>query len=933
MKKLTKQQAKEEVKKLVEKYKNLTQDEIKHYNEANTRKNFILPLFEALGWDVNGEEVAEEEKASGKRVDYAFKIGGVTKFFLEAKPLSADLDVQKWADQAIWYAWHKSVPWAILTDFESIKVFNAEWDEQDVERNLAFEIRYQDYLTNDKLRLLSRQAIESGELDRYAEKEFKRPVRIPVDKQLVADLLRWRDKLFNDFKGYNSLINEGKISENVQRVLNRLIFIRTCEDRGFEEKKLQEMVRNWEDARHKNDKLVNNLRKLFLYYDKYYDSKLFEERIIFESDKFVVDDNTLAKVIEETYKNPNKVRWNFDDINQDVLGNIYEQYLGQIQREEKKKRDTNGKNKRKSQGIYYTPRYIVNYIVNQTLGEVLKEKNPEEIKDIKILDPACGSGSFLIRAYEELINYRKVQLDKESKFKKDSHLGMIEKTIKQKRGQKSLSAEAKMNILRSNIYGVDLDEEAVEIAQLNLLLKTVDRRVKLPNLQHILCGNSLISGEEKELKKYFGRNWQDKKPFNWQEKFPEVFERDGFDVVIGNPPYIDSETMMKSDINLRDFFTGKYLSAKGNWDIFCVFIEKALQLLKDGGYFAMIVPNKLLNADYAKSIRDILKNFEIISIRDYSKNPVFEASVYPIVIVVKKKTALKNHNIRCEIVSADYNKPSSIKNIKQGTLADNWISLFGQEMKSFEKIFKKAKQLGDLCDVHEAATVSEAYEIKEVIKEFSGEGDFLKFINTGTIHRYVSLWGIKKTNYIKNQYQKPIILKDDLRENFPKRYKDSLSDKIIIAGMVKRMECLLDEKGDYLAGKSTVLVKSLDKNHQDLKFFLAILNSKLLTEIYKHIFYTLTLAGGYLRIGAPQIKKLPMIIPSSGGEKKEMVRLAGKMIKLNKELQKLDPIMDDKKYNEIKTETEKTDKEIDEKVYKLYGLTPEEIKIVEGETK
>ena len=145
---MSQEQTKNRIKKLIEKYERLDQERIRKYKEANTRKDFILPLFQALGWDVyntKADEVIEEESVSGKSVDYAFKIDGITKFYLEAKAFNINLDEEKWADQAIWYAWHKSVPWAILTDFESIKVYNAEWDEPRAENSLFFEIKYQDY--------------------------------------------------------------------------------------------------------------------------------------------------------------------------------------------------------------------------------------------------------------------------------------------------------------------------------------------------------------------------------------------------------------------------------------------------------------------------------------------------------------------------------------------------------------------------------------------------------------------------------------------------------------------------------------------------------------------------------------------------------------------------------------------------------------------
>ena len=235
----------------------------------------------------------------------------------------------------------------------------------------------------------------------------------------------------------------------------------------------------------------------------------------------------------------------------------------------------------------------------------------------------------------------------------------------------------------------------------------------------------------------------------------------------------------------------------------------------------------------------------------------------------------------------------------------------------------------ELCNVHGAATVSEAYEMKNIIsdlKDNKTNDDYFKFINTGTIDRYISLWDKGKTQYIKQSYLKPIVRKNNLKKVFPMRYKESSRQKIIIAGMVKKFECFLDDAGVYLAGKSTTIVES---EKIDVKFILGILNSKLITFIYKNIFKSLSLAGGYLRIGSPQLKQLPIIVPSKNRITK-VVKKVDEIVSLNQKLQKLHLIMDEKEHNEIKEEIEKTDKKIDEEVYKLYGLTEDEIRAVEG---
>ncbi len=822
-------QAEGKIKKLAERYEKLSDAEKKRYNEQQTKDHFIRPLFEALGWNFE-EDVWPETDVSGKRVDYAFKINGHTKFYLEAKAIPINLDEERWAEQAINYSWHKSVPWVILTDFEAIKVFNTEWDEPDIQSSRYIEIPWQEYLTSEKLWWLSQEAFQKGILDKEADKVGRRPKKI-IDEQLAGDLIRWRELMFKELCGFNSKINPQKISEYVQKILDRLIFIRTLEDRKIEDVILQPLVREWQEKKSiKANQLLFSLNKIFRKIDRTYNSGLFEKCACdFLGEKIEADDNTFVDVINELYKTKNKgIRYNFADIPADIFGNIYEQYLGHIQKEDIKEKKTS---KRKSQGIYYTPRYIVNYIIQNTLGKILKDKTPAEVKNLKILDPACGSGSFLITAYQNLIDYWQNQKRKQHKYK-NGKFKDLEKAFKRRNGELLTSAQ-KMRILLNNIFGVDLDGEAAEFAKLNLLLKMVDSQIKLPKLsRNIQEGNSLISGGESELKKYFGKNWKDKKPFEWDKKF---------DVIIGNPPYIDSEELVREDKNFRLYCSDKYDSAKGNWDIFCVFIQRGIDLLKEGGYFGMIIPNKLLSADYADSIREIIKRYSIIAINDYSKVKVFGASVYPIVIIIKKISPDKNNNIIVNSYKED-NEQIEItdsKKIKQIALENykkSWSPIFDymKEINFVDKISKKAKKLNEFCTIHGAATVGEAYQIKEIIKNLTKEKDYFKFINTGSIDRYASLWDGQKTQYIKSAYLKPIVVESDLKEILPTRYKESEKSKIIIAGMVKNFECFLDENGEYLAGKSTTIIES-DKI--DLRFILAILNSKLLTFVFNKVFH------------------------------------------------------------------------------------------------
>jgi len=491
--------AKEEIGRLVEKHnKVLKENRVSKYNEEMTKKDFILPLFRALGWDVeDSSEVTAEEKISKKRVDYGFRINGIPKFFLEAKSLKADLDNPQFFEQAVNYAWHKGCTWAVLTDFEAVKILNAEWKAANYLQSHFTTIRCDEFLKRfDELWLLSRESFEQGLLNKEAEKWGKKTRKTSIDKQLLADFTKFRGMLSKNITKLNESkkLTEEELDESIQRILDRLIFIRNCEDRELEEKTLISSVREWE-SRDKGH-LIKSLREVFASFDKKYNSKIFAKHLC---DNLEIDNEVLQQLIRGLYYTKDKfftISYDFSAIDADVLGNIYEQYLSHILRKtEKRAKLTKSRVHRKKQGIYYTPTYIVDYIVRSTLGELLNEKKVD-VEKIRVLDPACGSGSFLIKAFDVLNEYYL----KNDKDYAQSQLDLKTGTIFTK----------KVKILQNNIFGVDLDKQAVEIAQLNLLLKIAEKGHRLPLLeQNIKCGNSLIDDE-----KIAGN-----KAFKWEREF------------------------------------------------------------------------------------------------------------------------------------------------------------------------------------------------------------------------------------------------------------------------------------------------------------------------------------------------------------------------------------------------------------------------------
>lgn len=911
---MEKETAKKKIKELVEKYEQVFKSgQSKKYTEEETKMGFILPMFEALGWNTsNKNEVsAEEHVKSAGRVDYGFYLNERSKFYLEAKPLKADLHKEDYAKQAIRYSWNKGVSWAVLTDFESIKVFNAQAISQYLADKMFFEIPYSEYVGRfEQLWLLSKEAFEKDLIDKEAEKVGKKMQRVSVSSTLYKDLNECRDILTRDLGACNPKIDKDSLDEGIQKLLDRLIFIRVAEDRGIEQNTLIPIIRQWKGEAIAFESMVNKFREL----DKIYNSDLFTEHPFEKWEDF---GGATEKVIKKLYGKEGYYEYDFKVMPADVLGTVYEHYLGHRLSQSKKGMtlDKDAK-KRKEQGIYYTPDFIVDYIVRNALKPVLDRcKSINDLKKIKVLDPSCGSGSFLIKALN-------VIYDKYREFSNTSDESIV-----------------RMTILTENIYGVDLDEQAVEIAQLNLLINALYRREKFPRLDHIKNGNSLISGTDKELQKYFGKNYRDKKSFNWQEEFPEVFAQGGFDVIIGNPPYINVENLLEDE---RNYLMNKYEGATKRFDIYSIFIEKSLSLLNKQGFLSFIIPYPFLNQNYAEKIRNkILREYNLHQIIDLSDVKIFgDAVVRNCIIVIENNKSIDNKVL---VKKAMNDKEAQFIEQISKTFFDQVFflnlpkNMFRLELDNknnnlIEKIEQKSIKMKAIFYVNWGARSGNVkkYVVKEPLNEFCK-----KMLNARNIERY----DINYTNdyliykekelynpMFKELFESPKIIVRDISGksrlkstiDYDKYYAEHTVSLSVPAHFLKNVK----RKSFSITDEQV----SLSKKYQ-LEYVVANINSKLVDWYFKQKL------GGGLHVYPNDVKNLPIYqINFSNSEEKakhdELAKLAEKILDLNKELQKTPE--NSNKYNSIKSEIEKTDKKIDEEVYKLYGLTEEEIKIVEG---
>ena len=972
----------------------------KKYLEEEVKIDFINPMFETLGWDIRNtkglspyeREVVVEKGETLGRPDYNFRSDGQTKFFVEAKAPHEPLHKINHVLQAKSYAWNtKNVFIVLLTDFEEFRLFDAtiKPDPKNPNQGLIFELTYDQYLENmDKLMLLSKEEVEQGSLDKLLlkDRESKR-LRIPVDKAFLEDLSKWREELAKDIYKRNIKELEDRsdekrvkiqvkiLNEAVQKILNRLIFIRIAEDRKIiEPKSLLDEVEWWKAGGKRRD-LHRRLTDRFMGWNQDFNGEILK---IGPCDVLAIDSHLLAKTIEGLYFPTCPYR--FDVIGVELLGSIYERYLGKTIRVTPKRVKIEEKPEvRKAGGVYYTPQYIVDYIVKNTVEKVIKKKTPKQIEKIKILDPACGSGSFLLTAFHTLIDYHFHYYEKHPE---ESGQGtLFPDVIVDYDGTRRLSIEKKAQILRNNIFGVDIDPQAVEIAMMSLYLKCLEGERDLPRKKELLpslaknirCGNSLISYDIFDQLTLFEEEEKERiNPFDWYSKstgFGEIMEKGGFDVVIGNPPYVRQEMLG----DYKPYFQQHYKVYHGVADLYAYFIEKGISLTKPKGLFGIIVSNKWMRANYGEPLRNWMKRQQIIRIIDFGDLPVFQdATTYPCILILSKFNPREIFPVTkastLKFPSLDEYVRDNQYQVNQKTLSDKGWALTDQRTyKLLQKIISKGIPLGKyvgekiyrgvLTGLNKAFVIDEEAKKRlikkdpksaELIKSFLIGRDIKKYqraeSNTYLIFARRGI-NIKKfpsiSNYLSQfKYQlmprptnwkgakwpgrKPGRYKWYEIQDSVDYYKDFEKPKIIWGNLCIESPFTLDLNGYYINAPSCFIASG------DL-YLLGLINSSLLWSYLKQI--AVGRSGGFIEAKPIYVKQLPIrIIDLTNSEEKaiynQITQLVNSILELNKRKSVLPP---SSKREKIEREIKITDEKIDELVYKLYGITEEEKKIIEGE--
>lgn len=965
--------------------------------EAHVRQSLIDPFFEALGWDVRNtariapqyREVIPEDsldvEGHQKAPDYCFRVGTLPKFYAEAKKCGINIMMDPGpAYQLRRYGWSAKVVLSILTDFEELAVYDCTKRPKPSDKASHARIQYFQFNEYpDRWReiwdIFSREAVWSGAFDEYAASKRKRGTS-EVDIEFLREIEGWRDMLARNIALRNMRLSCDDLNAAVQRTIDRIVFLRMAEDRGIEP--YEQLLKLCERPNIYN-RFINDL---CFKADEKYNSGLFhfhKETGVSEAPdqitpKIKIDDTVIKTILQSLYF-AHGSPYHFGVFPVEILGTVYERFLGKVIRltaghhakiEEKPE-------VRKAGGVYYTPAYIVDYIIEHTVGKQIECKSPAQLaggkkkEPFRVLDMACGSGSFLLGAYQYLLDHcLKWYIEHEpARYKKAVY--------KDKRnGQWHLMIGEKKRILTTHIFGVDIDPQAVEVTKLSLLLKvlegetaqTIGQQMQLfheralPNLAYnIKCGNSLIGSG------YFeGRLIVDKEeikrvnPFNWKQVFPDAMKAGGFDAIIGNPPW--GVEFLETE---KDYFRTHYDEVHVRTpESFNYFVYRMWKLTKTQGVVGTIIPSSFLTQYEFWKTRKLLVDKTRISRLCNLGNGVFQRVTAPACILIFGVPNPQNETLFVELRQTGRdNLPAALNEERGGQLA---IALgrdseaYTLQMRRSLEVILKCNRFPKLKEVAEdvATGVSSGLDIAyvytmEQAKSLKLEKDLLrKLVIGGEIHRYllnpvsgkvlVYTTSETKINEFPNCHAVLLPYRDRLMKrreaangkipwfslNWPRRRKLFEQQKILIRQTADHIMAAFDADGWYCL-KSSIIVQIRDETQCTYLYLLAVLNSRLMRFLYND------LVGEQARV-FPEVKpvqlfKLPIRIINflDATEKSKHGNVVAEVDKMMALKAKLRGATSESEKAALQNAVTTTDAKINRLIYDLYGLTKKEIAIVE----
>jgi len=987
--------------------------------EAHVRQSLIDPFFEALGWDVRNASMAAPQyrevitedsldvEGHQKAPDYTFRLGTLPKFYVEAKKCGVNISADPGpAYQLRCYGFSAKLALSILTDFEELGVYDCAYRPRPGDKASHARIQYLCFTEYpDRWReiwdVLSREAVWSGTFDQYAASKRKRGTS-EVDSEFLKDIEGWRDVLARNLALRNSDLSVDDLNAAVQRIIDRIVFLRMAEDRGLESYGQLLKLCEQPDI---YDRFMSGLCRTA---DEKYNSGLFhfqkEPGVSDAPDtltpRLAVDDNALKPILQSLYFEHGSP-YNFGVLPVEILGTVYERFLGKVIRltaghqakvEEKPEL-------RKAGGVYYTPAYIVNYIVLNTIGKQIEGKSPADLAGgktkppFRVLDMACGSGSFLLGAYQFLLDHC-LKWHQSNLSKK--HAKAVYQNAK---GETRLTIAERKRILTTHIYGVDIDRQAVETTKLSLLLKalegendtTLSRQMTLfheralPNLSdNIKCGNSLIASDFSMVPEDLVRVHA----FDWPAQFPDAMKAGGFDAIVGNPPYrreLDYKHLL-DQIALGDFGR-KYRSPR--MDLWYYFVHRGLEILKPSGLLSFIVNAYWTSGTGAEKLIAALRDLaHLDEVFFFGKLKVFQN--------------VSGQHMVLRVSNGSSPKPTLVKLVRpsEETTAEPFVLGTGH-VEAFDKtgneLFRHGKVDLQPCASGLMAKIEEGTPIEKLGKVRQGIAENPASINRKTNESFGGRWQVGEGVFTLRPAElsrlrlskgeqallRPYHDLSDLgrflladrpslsliystRNTCPdiaryprlhahlKRFRQIMekrretqnranswwhlhwprdenvwqTPKIVALQMAKRPSFAVARRAVYVPFSVNVFVPNPEIS-EDLNYFAGLMNSKLLWSWYSH--YAKRRGVG-LEINGNVLERTPIrrINFANAGDKArhdKLVLLVEKMLAL---MPKLRGATSESEKATLQNAVTTTDAEIDRLVYELYGLTEEEIKIVEG---
>jgi type I restriction-modification system DNA methylase subunit len=931
-----------------------------NYNEAQLRKEFLDPFFAALGWDMDNNQglapqyrdvIHEDALRIGPHVkapDCAFTLHGLRKFFLEAKKpavnIKTDIDP---AYQLRRYAWSAKMPLSILSDFEEFAIYDTrikpvKGDPSSKAR--VFYCTFDQYAEkwDEIAAIFSRDAILKGSFDKYAESNKKKKGTAEVDADFLAEIERWRDLLARNLALRNPSLSVRDLNFAVQKTIDRLVFLRICEDRGTEDYGKLRSIAN-------GTQTYPRLLELFRAADARYNSGLFhfskEKGQAEEPDTLTphlaLDDKVLKDIIIHLYYPDSS--YEFSVMPADILGSVYEQFLGKVINLTPGHRAVveDKPEVKKAGGVFYTPSYIVNYIVKQTVGPLIEGKTPKQIESIRVLDPACGSGSFLIVAYQFLLDWYHqyyIANDPEKLAK-----GKNPVLVPSRAGGWILTTAERKRILLAHIFGVDIDSQAVEVTKLSLLLKVLEGETSqsvqrelihqrvLPDLgDNIKCGNSLIGSDfyaqpgipEMDADAHLRVN-----VFDWDGKngFAEIMKAGGFDAVVGNPPYVRSRHI---DERQKDYLSNAYETGLYQPDLFSFFVERGVKLLEPDGRLSFIIPNGFLtNTQYGPLREFMLTKAKPEIIVDLKGGVFANASVDTSIVVIGANPKPSRSNTGTVLLgecpaAAAFRVATPENAVSIQTIMERPGHLFNTgSSKSSLALAEKVR--GDSVALDTLVIVKAGMKVrKDFVASTKIDSRYEKFLGGRDVKPFAINWTNKWVCYDKAlecQFS---------NQAFRDRCNFETPMKLLVRQVMgpNRIFASLDER-QYFCDQSLYVVIPTTKR-AGTHYLLGLLTSRLMAYFFN------TNHGDrkqtFPKIKGDQIKQLPIRIIDQTNQTTHdrIVALVEKMLDLHKQRA---AVKTPHEQTALDRQISATDAQIDRLVYDLYGLTEDEIKLVEGD--